>query len=379
MNPQDDNQTSFPDDLNHTAQPEVTPVEQAPTPTPFADIPQPQMQPQPELQPQPQFQSQPHTVDEQKIAPGILVLQWLSYAFWGWTLLALSALIFIVIFHFINQTDSGNGSLYALAAIVVLLPISLVCDFFYQKHEQKKKTGVSMAIMVIHAVIFALFAIGTLIASLFSLVQLIVNSGSTDATNGNVALCISLLIISALYGVTFFRTLNPLKRDLKVARIFSIVMLSVVGLFTILAFAGPFVQTLQTKQDRKIDANLTFVQSGVRNYVRVHNKLPATLADTTIEREEAKQLLSDNLVTYKQDSPSPKTGDFRYQLCVTYKHKDTARSYGYGDSTSEEYSSYVNTTGHPAGDYCYKLSVSDTSGNATYKYQYDSDSQDLFN
>lgn len=288
-------------------------------------------------------------------SPGIIVLQWLTYAFWGWTLLALSVLIFIVIFNLMNQTDSGNTSLYTLAAIVVLLPISLICDFIYQKHELKKKQGVSMAVMVIHAVIFALFAIGTLIGSLFSIVQLMVNSGTTDSTNSNVALFLSLLIISLLYSVTFFRTLNPLKSELKVARIFDIAMLVIIGVFTILAFVGPFAQTFQTKNDRFIEANISSVESGIDAYAKNNHKLPASLKDVTFQDEGAQQLIDKKLVTYKQDAPDSITGDFRYQLCVNYALKDHSRSYGYTNYQTDEYSSYITTSGHKAGDVCYKL------------------------
>jgi hypothetical protein len=292
------------------------------------------------------------STEEKHVSPGIIVLQWLTYAFWGWTLLALSVLIFIVIFNFINHTDSGNTSLYALASIVVLLPISLICDFIYQKHELKKKQGVSMAVMVVHAVIFALFAIGTLIGSLFSVVQLIVTSGGAYSTNSNVALFLSLMIVSVLYSITFFRTLNPLKSDLKVARIFDITMLVIIAIFTILAFVGPFAQTLLTKNDRLIEASLSDVQSGISSYASANSKLPATLGDVSFTSDNAKQLVTKNLVTYKQDTPDTKTGDFRYQLCVTYAAKDSNPSYGY---QQEDYSSYVSTTGHGAGSVCYKL------------------------
>lgn len=301
----------------------------------------------------------PVTMVENHVSPGVIVLQWLTYAFWGWTLLALSVLIFIVIFNLINQTDTGNTSLYTLAAIVVLLPISLICDFLYQKHEPKKKVGVAMAVMVIHAVIFALFAIGTLIASLFSVVQLMVNVSSTDSTNSNVALFMSLLIISVLYCVTFFRTLNPLKSDVKVARIFDIAMLVIIGIFTVLAFVGPFAQTFRTKNDRLIESNLSYIESGVDTYAKSNNKLPASLKDVTLQSEEAKQLIDKNLVTYKQDKPDSETGSLRYQLCVNYTLKDSGRTYGYSSYPTEEYSSYVTTSGHKAGDVCYKLQTTD--------------------
>ncbi len=348
-----------------TTPPVETPPIETPAPTPPATFtPQPMFQPdvpqQTAAQPAPQPVAQPIApvapVDNRP-TPGIIVLQWLTYAFWGWTLLALSALTFMVIFNLLNKTDSGFSSLYALAAIVVLLPISLACDHFYQKHETKKKQGASMVVMVIHAVIFALFAIGALIASLFSAVQLLMTSAGTDTTSSFVAMIISLLIITVLYSLTFFRTLNPLKSDLNVARIFNITMLSIAGLFTILAFVGPFAQTLQTKQDRFINDNLTYVENGIDSYVAENNKLPESLRDITVKNNDAERLIEQNLVTYKQDSLELETGYLRYQLCVTYVNQDTQRSYSYDRYKTEGYQTYLSTSGHAAGDVCYKLKV----------------------
>ncbi|MGH7250207.1 MAG: hypothetical protein ACREGC_04480, partial [Minisyncoccia bacterium] len=103
--------------------------------------------------------------------PNVIVMQWLTYAFWGWTALSLSILTGIVLANFINKADMGSFTPYAIAAVLVLLPISFVCDYFYSKHEPGKNTGSAMVVMVIHAVLFALFGVGALIGIVFSLVQ----------------------------------------------------------------------------------------------------------------------------------------------------------------------------------------------------------------
>ena len=61
---------------------------------------------------------------------GVIVLQWLTYAFWGWTLLAVNTLIFMVIFSLLKHVDLSTIIPYAIASVLVLLPISLVCDVF---------------------------------------------------------------------------------------------------------------------------------------------------------------------------------------------------------------------------------------------------------
>ena len=215
--------------------------------------------------------------------------------------------------------------------------------------------------MVVHAVIFALFTIGTLIASLFSIVQFMVNTGSTDTANSYIALFISLLIAAVLYSMTFLRTLNPFKSTIKIARIFDITMLIIIVVFTVLAFTGPFAQTFRTKNDHLIESNLSFVQHDIDAYVTKNNKLPQSLSDVTFESDTAKQLIDKNLVTYTQESPNTSMDTLRYQLCVTYALKDTAIDYSYNNGNgynNDGYSSYISTSGHKAGNVCYKLESS---------------------
>ena len=64
--------------------------------------------------------------------PGIIILQWLTYAFWGWFVLATSLLAVTVLSHFIAHTNDSNFTPYAIAAVLVLLPLSFVCNFFYR-------------------------------------------------------------------------------------------------------------------------------------------------------------------------------------------------------------------------------------------------------
>ncbi|HET8884672.1 MAG TPA: hypothetical protein VFM68_04350 [Candidatus Saccharimonadales bacterium] len=294
----------------------------------------------------------PSSAAKPGISPGMLVLQWLTYAFWGWALLALSVLTFVVIYNLINQTDTSETIPYVLAAILVLLPISLICDFFYRKHEVQKKQGAGMVVMVIHAVIFALFAIGALIASIFSLVQLMLNSG--DSMNSNIAAICSFLIVAILYGLTFLRTLNPFKPSLKVPFVYSIVMLVVTGVFIILSITGPFAQSLATKQDRLIESNLFYIESGVDEYIDSNKALPDKLSDISINSSDAAILISDNLVRYEPEQPAPTDGALRYQLCVTYTHTSTAPYNSYRSTNG--YSEYLSSvSSHPAGDVCYKL------------------------
>jgi len=332
---------------------------------------------EPESRPEPKPESKP--VDQQSdIAPAhnspfTIVLQWLTYAFWGWTILSVIWLLYIVLAGFILKTDLSSVIPYAIAATSVLLPLSFVCDMFYSRKETVKKTGAATVVMVIHAVIFALLGIGVLISAVLTLVQTVVST-SSDARTTTVVL--STLLISALiYGLTFLRTINISAR-LPMAKLYRFGMLVLVGGLLVLACIGPLAQSIGTKDDRDIVANLSDVNQAVGNYIQDNKKLPASLSDIQMSTS-AKALVDKGLVTYKpgekvanitsndtDDANGIKAPltirsvvgyDYRYQLCVTYK---AATDSGLASMTDNSYSDYLYISNHPAGQVCYRLKTS---------------------
>lgn len=163
-----------------------------------------------------------------------IILQWLTYAFWGWTVLVLSVLTYTVFTDFLDQGDNSSFSYYIISAALVLLPISLICDYLYSKKEPGKKTGAASIVMVVHGVLFALFGIGALIWGVFSVVSLLTSDGDTSTT---LAGLYSSLIIALFYAATFARTLNPPKFPMTV-QAYRIAMSAVVVIFIILGFVG---------------------------------------------------------------------------------------------------------------------------------------------
>lgn len=305
---------------------------------------------------QPTRQDEPSTPliaqKETTTSPGLVVLQWLTYAFWGWTLLALSVLTFIVIYNLIDQYDASGAVPYVLAATLVLLPISLLCDFFYRKREASKKQGASMIVMVIHAVIFALFGIGALIASIFALIQLFIGNGET---NSSVAAIISFLIVAGLYALTFIRTLNPFAAKYKTALIFSIVMAVIAGTFIGLSIIGPIAHSFATKNDRRIEQHISDVKAGVDNYISTQGALPERLDQVQLSRD-AKSLVDDNLITLKPETYNTQDMAYYYQLCANYSHESDDTYDEYSHPSIDERSTYITTYSyHPKGEVCYKL------------------------
>lgn len=173
--------------------------------------------------------NQPHTSRSSTI-----ILQWLTYAFWGWTVLTLSGLTSAVFLRLIDG-DSSTFTYYVIAAIIVLLPVSFACDIVYSKNEPDKKIGPSSLVMIVHAVIFAIFSIGSLLFAAWSIVALLTNKLDRSSI---VAELLSALVIFGFYVATFMRTLNP-SHISWIPKVYRFTMLGIIILFVILGFAKP--------------------------------------------------------------------------------------------------------------------------------------------
>lgn len=336
----------------------------------------PAFSPTPGVNPSPPF-GQPHNTstappppEKAPVNAGVIVLQWLTYAFWGWTILALSFVTGSVLANLMEGADTGGFTPYAIAATLVLLPISFICDLFYAKHEPIKKTGAETLVMVVHAVIFALFGIGSLIFAVFTVVQLFTSS-SGNSSAGTALL--TSLIIAVYYALAFLRTLNPPKLGW-IQRLYKFIMLGVIAIITVLAVIGPMAYERKVRDDRLIENNLPNVSRAINNYARSHNKLPENLQELSLTGDTQK-LLDKNLVTYKPQREKhiePKTSldylnndsfnttYYRYELCVNYRERSRYYDESYYDysGAGQEYTRQPSTYSHPAGEVCYKIEAS---------------------
>jgi len=138
-------------------------------------------------------------------------------------------------------------------------------------------------------------------------------------------------------------------------------MILIIGAICAFGIFGPTIEARLTRNDKLIESNLSTVGEAVNSYASKNSRLPDNLSVVTL-LNDAKKLVTDNLVTYKKDSaPTSATNEygetFYYQLCVTYKK---AKDYQYADTSTysngvDDYSDYVSAYYHPAGYYCYKL------------------------
>lgn len=303
----------------------------------------------------------PSDLTPQTSSAGTLVLQWLTYAFWGWFIGALVWLIGVLFTNALLGEAVNTVIPYAIAATIVLFPLAFICDLFYRKHEPLRKTGAAMVIMLIHAVIFALFAIGSLILAVFTGLNSVINP-TDDSASVTSVIVFTAGSAALLFGFAFLRTLNPFKQRIG-AVVYAWGMLVVTLVLLILAFLGPVTQSVNTRSDRLIEESLSTVHYGVQNHVYKNGELPESLSDITVNSETAEQLIKDNKITFTADEPAQGRHDssltlHRYQLCVTYEHEAEGSAYrdSYYDTEAENgYSAYPEATPHDAGRVCYKL------------------------
>lgn len=302
-------------------------------------------------------------------SPGTLVLQWLTYAFWGLTVVSVAWLTFLSIGHFIQVQDTGSSRVestiiaYSLAAAVVLFLISLICDFIYTRFEPLAKRGGATVIMIIHAVLYALCGIGFLIASVFAVVTLLIGDGGV----GSKTTLVSGLIVAIVFAATLVRVLRP-GRTPRTPQLYWAFMTLVTGAAVVAGAMGPAYSASQTRTDRLIERNLSLVSDAIATHTQTNKTLPESFSDIdTAQLGDAKRLLDEELVVYRPGVAVAATEVggtsgvslaenpvYRYELCVTYKESSEQTSY-YGPREADYTNTSPNTYTHPAGEVCYKL------------------------
>lgn len=327
------------------------------------------------------FLSNQSTTTPSNANPITVVIQWLTYAFWGWTAIAIMILASMILNYYILEMNIGDALPYSIASVLVLLPIAVICDSIYRKKEPAKKIGAYSIVMVIHAVIFALCFVGALVTLVLGLINLLIET--SDSSNIQV-LIYSAIIMVVVYAVLFFRTIIPEK--LFKFRFYTVIFMSLISIaLVVIGFVGPVADTMRTKDDRLIEDNLSYIVDGVNKYVDEYGDLPDSLENITLG-DDAKTLVSKNLVKYINEGESTdydndygyekdeysyfSSKTFKYQLCVDYIKKSTSNTYGRYDYMSDyseisksdgddDYSTYASTYSHPEGEVCYKLTTQD--------------------
>jgi hypothetical protein len=332
-----------------------------------------------------------------------LVLQWLSYASWLWFSGAILWLSASVIGYFIqgaNGYDTVEVVAYPVAAVIVLLLVASVVDFFYARREPEHKEGFATVIMVIHAVIFALCGIGMLITTVFTLINLLIQGGAVNSS-GKLSLVILLMSLVGLVVYIALIARTTLVAKVKRLPLIAIIIMAVFGVgFVIAAFTGPVANAIVAKQDKQLETALPDVAYAVDNYVHSNGKLPNSLESLDFSNsyyggsaEDTKAVVAQGLVKYTPNTKAPrdegsiyyaqgedlsvKSGEsikpsymtYYYRLCVTWHAEKKTGGYTTDPVPADDLSStsgvsssvindpsYITTYTHKKGEQCYDLS-----------------------
>ncbi len=125
-------------------------------------------------------------------------------------------------------------------------------------------------------------------------------------------------------------------------------MLIISGIFVVLAIIGPLAQAQQSKDDRRLENNLSLVSEAINIYASKNKKLPAQLADIEVGGDAA-GIVKDNLAQYKIDDKKL----YRYQLCVSYRQKH-GDNYNDTSNYNNGYDSSLSNYDHRPGGFVIK-------------------------
>jgi hypothetical protein len=300
-----------------------------------------------------------------------IVLQWLSYGLWEWTIITLSILLSTTLnFYFVSGTRSDDHTwlAYVVASMLVLLPFAFFADRIYSKKEPEHKHGFAAVVMVINAVIVFLATIGGLIAFVLSILNLVMSSSSSDKSYVGI---ISSLVVAVLGLLLFVRILDFAKFK-RFNRLFPLLIVLIAGTTAVLALVGPFKGEATAKEDRLIENNITLLNEAIQIYASKEGKLPTGLDALDLSGtydKDAQLLVSKGLITYRViNSGKPNTpintpasssnnvnyyssfdNKATYELCATYKKERKVGGSYYGSAGD----TYIDTNNHKAGKQCY--------------------------
>lgn len=320
---------------------------------------------------------------------GVMVLQWLSYAFWGWLGAALTWLTGAIAVYFVTGNSSETPGLlaYPLAAVIVMTLIAFPTDMIYAKREPAQKTGGQNAIMLVHVVVFVLLAVGAAITAVFACISIMLNTDPTMGTDGQIVALWTCLSMFVAFGLLAMRVLFGGKRVI-LRRLYWIVIGVAALAMIVTSLVGPVAGSQSTKDDRVIEQGLPYVVEVINSYADDNGKLPTTLRDaqssstsSAVDNAALKELISRDMVRYTPnvkeatkygdgdgatyDSYSYNTTTYYYRMCVTYRN--VKKSSGNYISTSANvgasaYQTYLSIDSHAKGEVCYNLETNGYTG-----------------
>jgi hypothetical protein len=277
-----------------------------------------------------------------------VLLQWLTYIFWFWTLFFSSLIISSVLGYYIAEESSTEWIVYLAGPQILLYIAALITDKYYKKVETEKKTGFSAVVMVVNAIIAIIISIGSFITASIALTTMLVSVTDTDSS---LITFVSSTVIGLL-SLLFFLRIIHIKKLALIRKDYSVITGVVVFISIILIAVGPFVATIQRRADRLIEENYYSITGSIRTYVRENNQLPEQFSDVTFE-DDAQKAIDTGRVTYKKGSKNSdyysSSPSYKYELCVDWDKEKNPDYDGYYSRTKS-----FTTSWHQAGVQCYE-------------------------
>lgn len=298
------------------------------------------------------------TTKQQQPSTGTLALQWLTYALWA--CLAIVSLIsssLVISFFMTEQIPTIQEIAYLLTAMVILLAVATTVDFIYSKHENTKKKQPFTLVTTVHAVIFTLALVVSLIAAAFNLVNHFIEYGS-DLTSTKISLSVSsvAILLSAALVVRTTLAWRP-KLSQQVSR-WTLILVPAILIIVGTVFILPKSSIYQ--RDSLVEMALMDTNLRINEYANTNDSLPSDLSKLNLEGN-SKKILDENLINYTPDTRKSDAGRHYYKLCGTYKlsSPSTNREVVYGGENEKSFDHYKHTdfAQHSEGEQCYKLYV----------------------
>lgn len=257
-----------------------------------------------------------------------------------------------------------NSIIFVIAGAFVLLPLALTFDHFFSRHERDQKTGIGMVLMVLHAVLAALIAVGGLATAVFAVVSMAV---FTDNPSDLIPVLTSALATLVLFGLIFVRIMRPVTKSRLRVIVRSLLLLLVSGVL-VWAIAGPAAQVVTRQQDDRTLRALQNVDYAIMSYMSREAALPEKLQDAVgsngfdkIGADAIKRSVEDGRLTYTPNVLEPTVVEGvttrYYEVCATFDFADDSRNqYTFAIPRDERgFAAGLDNISTEAGETCYKM------------------------
>lgn len=300
-------------------------------------------------------------------SPAVAIFQWLTYVFWGLTALLVTVLVGASA-ELVANGYAGSMQLgwviFVIAAVFVLLPLSLTFDYFFSRHERDHKIGIGMVLMVIHAVLAALFAVTGLALAVYSAASMVVFA---DEASDMVTLLASAVAAMVIFGLIFIRIMRPATRS-RLRLIVRTALFLLISGALVWAIVGPATQVVTRQQDDRMVLALQSTSTIISGYAYAESELPNKLEDALqysyfgdTGLDSLEKNLASGRITYTPNILPASSEDglttLYYEVCATFDYADETRGqYSYGVSADERgFSESFIDISTEAGTTCYKL------------------------